>query len=191
MSSSLALRSTVRAALPASPAVPAHGPASPRRLLPALALALLASAGGALPVHAADWKGYAGVNCLPQNPTDSVRRSAVANPAIANTGAGVLTVYCPVVRDEEVGSPTRVSAVRIRFNNRNSAVNGSCEFASFDIDGTKVDSKSVVAPFGLHTLTMGPVAAHNWGSYVLSCQIPGRDASSNLQSYILSYRVDE
>jgi hypothetical protein len=138
-----------------------------------------------------DWKGYAGVNCLAQSNNDPIRRSAVAQTAFANTGTSTITVFCPVVRDVASGGDNRVSAVAVRFRNRNSAVAGRCEFSSHDINGAKIDSKSAVAPFGETTLQLGPVNAHNWGSYVLSCQIPGRDAATNLQSYIVNYRVDE
>ena len=157
----------------------------------------LALAGAALigPAHAdadnQDWKGYAGVNCMAQSNNDSIRRSAVNQAAFANTGTSTITVFCPVVRDVAEGGDNRVSAVAVRFRNRNSAMTGRCEFSSHDINGLKIDSKSAVAPFGETTLKLGPVNAHNWGSYVLSCQVPGRDAATNLQSYIVNYRVDE
>ena len=84
-----------------------------------------------------------------------------------------------------------MTAVAVRFRNRNSKVDGRCEFSSRDINGMTHDTKSVVAPFGENTLTMGPVNASNWGSYVLSCQLPGVDAATGLPSYIVNYRVDE
>ena len=162
------------------------------RFSSALAIASAASIGTA---HAdapgQDWKGYAGVNCMAQSNTDPIRRSAVNQTAFANTGTSTITVFCPVVRDEAEGGDNRVSAVAVRFRNRNSAVTGRCEFSSHDISGLKIDSKSAVAPFGETTLKLGPVNAHNFGSYVLSCQVPGRDAATNLQSYIVNYRVDE
>jgi len=158
----------------------------------ALALAGAASIG---PAHAdasgQDWKGYAGVNCMGQNNNAAIRRSAINQTALANTGTSTITVFCPVVRDVSAGGDNRVSAVAVRFRNRNSAVNGRCEFSSHDINGTRIDSRSAVAPFGETVLQLGPVDAHNWGSYVLSCQVPGRDAATNLQSYIVNYRVDE
>ena len=138
-----------------------------------------------------DWKGYAGVNCLPQSNNDPVRRSAINQAAFANTGTSTLTVFCPVVRDEREGGDNRVAAVAVRFRNRNAAVAGRCEFSSHDINGMRIDSRSAVAPFGETTLSMGPIDANNWGSYVLSCQLPGRDRATNLQSYIVNYRVDE
>jgi hypothetical protein len=157
----------------------------------------LALAGAALigPAHAdvsgQDWKGYAGVNCMSQSNSDPIRRSAINQTAFSNTGTSTITVFCPVVRDVSSGGDNRVSAVAVRFRNRNSAVAGRCEFSSHDINGIRIDSKSAVAPFGETTLQLGPVDAHNWGSYVLSCQVPGRDVATNLQSYIVNYRVDE
>jgi len=157
----------------------------------ALALAGAASIGAHADAVGQDWKGYAGVNCMGQSNNTPVRRSAVNQTALANTGTSTITVFCPVVRDVSAGGDNRVSAVAVRFRNRNSAVNGRCEFSSHDINGIRIDSKSAVAPFGETTLQLGPVDAHNWGSYVLSCQVPGRDAATNLQSYIVNYRVDE
>jgi len=156
----------------------------------------LALAGAALigPAQAAtDWKGYAGVNCMAQSNTDPMRRSAVNQTSLAHTGTSLVTVFCPVVRDVWEGGNSRVSAVAVGFRNRNSTVAGRCEFSSHDITGMKIDSKSAVAPPGSDytVLQLGPVDAHNWGTYVLSCQVPGRDAISNLQSYIVNYRVDE
>jgi hypothetical protein len=161
----------------------------------ALCAVALAAAASINPAHAelgdADWKGYAGVNCMSQSNTDAIRRSAVNQTALANTGTGPTTVFCPVVRDEATGGDNRVVAVAVRFRNRNSTVSGSCEFSSFNQDGNKIDTKSAVAPFGETTLQLGPLNAHNWGSYVLACQLPGRDPATNLQSYIVNYRVDE
>lgn len=171
---------------------------TPRRLgahCMALSAAALATAAAVGPAHAdvagQDWKGYAGVNCLPQSPNDAIRRSAINQTAMANTGTSTITVFCPVVRDESAGGDNRVSAVALRFRNRNAGVSGRCEFASFNIDGLQIDAKSAVAPFGETTLQLGPVNAHNWGSYVISCQVPGRDPATGLQSYIVNYRVDE
>lgn len=159
------------------------------------AAAALAGAASITPAHAdvtgQDWKGYAGVNCLSQTNTQAVRRSAVNQAALANTGTSTVTVFCPVVRDVSAGGDLRVAAVAVRVRNRNSAVAGRCEFSSHDIAGLKIDSKSAVAPFGETTLQLGPVDAGTWGSYVLSCQLPGRDAATGLQSYIVNYRVDE
>jgi hypothetical protein len=157
----------------------------------ALALAGAASISAHADYPGQDWKGYSGVNCMGQSNNTAVRRSAINQSALANTGTSTITVFCPVVRDVAEGGNNRVSAVAVRFRNRNSAVDGRCEFSSHNIHGIKIDSKSAVAPFGETTLQLGPVDAHNWGSYVLSCQVPGRDASTNLQSYIVNYRVDE
>jgi len=159
----------------------------------ALALAGAASIG---PAHAdaigQDWKGYSGVNCMGQSNNDPIRRSAINQTAFANTGTSTITVFCPVVRDVAEGGNNRVSAVAVRFRNRNSAVAGRCEFSSHDINGFKIDSRSAVIPPNNDVVVpLGPVNAHNWGSYVLSCQVPGRDAATNLQSYIVNYRVDE
>ena len=52
-------------------------------------------------------------------------------------------------------------------------------------------TRSAPAPFGDTFLQLGPVNANNWGSYVLSCELPGRNAADGLQSYIVNYRVDE
>lgn len=155
-----------------------------------LAAALLGA--GALTAHAAgDWKGYAGVNCLSQDDAASVRRSAVNQTALANTGTSAVTVFCPIVRDVEGKGEGRVIAVAVRFRNRNPGVSGSCEFSSHDQSGYKIATQTLPAPFGEPTLSFGPMAAESWGSYVLTCLLPGRDPTSGLQSYIVNYRVDE
>lgn len=141
-----------------------------------------------------DWKGYAGVNCLPQSNNSEIRRSAVAHPAFANTGASADSVFCPVVRDVSEGAPNRVTEVRLRVRNRG-VTPLSCEFRSWDINGGLVASATAAAAAGsdFQTLTMGPVpvSASNWGSYTLICQLPGRHPSTSLPSYIINYRVDE
>lgn len=165
---------------------------------PSLCLAAVAVLAAAAAVPAAradvagqDWKGYAGLNCLSQNDSGSVRRSSVSQPALANMGTSTMTVYCPVVRDEASGGPNRVSAVAVRIRNRHATLPARCEFSSHDQDGNKVGSKSAVAPFGETTLQLGPMNAHNWGTYVLTCQLPGTDPATGLASYIVNYRVDE
>jgi hypothetical protein len=154
------------------------------------AAALLGTA--AVAAHAAgDWKGYAGVNCLSQDDAAPVRRSATNQTALSNTGTNTITVFCPIVRDVEAAGSGRVIAVAVRFRNRNPGVNGSCEFSSHDQSGYKVDTQTLVAPFGETTLSFAAQDAQAWGSYALSCQLPGRDPASGLQSYIVNYRVDE
>jgi hypothetical protein len=156
------------------------------------AIAAAASIGAARaeePGH--DWKGYPGVNCIGQNQNDPLRRSAVAQTAISNTGTSPVTVFCPVVRDESAGGQTRIHEVAVRFRNRNSTASGRCELSSHDINGSKIATQTLVAPFGETTLRFGPMNASNWGSYVLQCQIPGRDPATSLQSYVVNYRVDE
>ena len=112
----------------------------------ALALAGAASIGPAHAVGGQDWKGYAGVNCIAQSNNDPLRRSAVNQTALANTGTSTITVFCPVVRDVAEGGDNRVSAVTVHMRNRNTAVSGRCEFSSHDINGLKIDSKSAVIP---------------------------------------------
>jgi hypothetical protein len=173
---------------------PTHPPI--KALGVALNIAVLAAAASIAPAQAADvpgqdWTGYAGTNCQPHLPSDPIRRSAVNQIALANTGTSTITVYCPVVRNDPAGGANGVAAVAVRFRNRNATVAGRCEFVSYDQTGTRIAAKSAAAPFGETTLQLGPLNAHNWGAYVLICQIPGRDPASGLQSYIVNYRVDE
>jgi len=139
-----------------------------------------------------DWKGYAGVNCLPQSNNSDIRRSAVGHPALANASASAISVFCPVVRDVAEGGPGRVRLVRLRVRNRG-ITPLTCIFTSWSIGGGFVASASAIAPAGsgFQTLTMGPVNATTWGSYTLICQVPGRHPATSLQSYIINYRVDE
>lgn len=159
---------------------------APHSVLMAAILAA-ASVGSA---HAADWKGYAGVNCMSTNNTAEIRRSAVGQPAFANMGDVTLTAYCPVVRDDSVGGRNAATAA-VRYRHRNSEVASSCQFKSFDINGTLVDSVTVAVPSGETTLSLGPINAQNAGTYVLLCQLPGRDPGTQLPSYIVDYRVLE
>lgn len=140
-----------------------------------------------------NWKGYTAVNCQPQSNNSDIRRSAVGTPALSNTGTSATTVYCPVVRDVPQGGENRVLLVRAYVRNRSSVAALRCEFRSHDINGNPHDSAVAVAPpsSDFMTLDMGPVDASNWGSYLLTCQLPGRDPVTNLQSYIINYRVDE
>jgi hypothetical protein len=158
----------------------------------AAAAAIASGAAGAATAGDApgqDWKGYAGVNCLPQSNNDPVRRSAVAQTAFSNTGTSTITVFCPVVRDDPVGGPARVTST-VLMRNR-SAISGSCEFSSHDIEGRKVDTKTAVIPPGEVPTSIGPLNTTNWGSYVLQCALPGRHPTTGLQSYIVNYRIDE
>ena len=169
---------------------------APRIARACLGLATLASAVAFGPARAdvdgQDWKGYPAVNCLSSSDNANILRSAKGQVGFGNQGPGTITVFCPVVRDVSEAGENRVTRVRVHFRNRNAKVDGRCEFSSRDSAGGTVDTKAVVAPFGEHELTIeGPIAASAWGSYVLSCQLPGLDGDSGLPSYIVSYRVDE
>jgi hypothetical protein len=141
-----------------------------------------------------DWKGYSAVGCLSSGDASSVHRSVTdVSTSFGNLGTSTMTVHCPVVRDEAEGGNNRVAAVRVYLRNRNSSADAKCEFSSRTITGEKFDSASGLVPrgSGYGTIDLGPVNASNWGSYTLTCQLPGRDPTSNLPSYIVNYRVDE
>ena len=140
---------------------------------------------------ATDWKGYSGLGCLSQNPSDNVRRSAANHPALANMGAGATTVYCPVVRDTAEGGPGKVAEVAVLVENRHPSVPLRCDFASHNQAGDKIDSKTASVPMGRHTIRMGPLDTHNWGHFSLLCQLPGASPTTGLPSYVINYRVDE
>jgi hypothetical protein len=141
-----------------------------------------------------DWKGYSAVNCVPanENSTVSISRSVSGSSvAISNTGTTPVSVFCPIVRDVSEGGTDRVNAVRILVSDRNSTAAIRCSFSSHGQNGVMVDSASDTSVGGLDTLKMDGINANNWGSYALICQIPGRDPKTNLQSYLINYRVDE
>lgn len=167
-----------------------------QRALTHLGIALGASV-AATGVHAdaagQDWKGYSAVGCLSTNDSANVRRSAGGDSAIANMGTSTISVFCPVVRDVSAGGPNRVSAVAVRVRNRHATLALRCDFSARDIDGKTfaVRTASAKPGAGYVTLQLGPVNASNWGSYVLICQIPGRNPADNLESYVVNYRVDE
>ena len=143
-----------------------------------------------------DWKGYAGVNCLPSSDSATYRRSVSGvSTAFSNSGSSAMSVYCPVVRDEAAGGNNRVLAVSVLLRNRHSTSDVRCEFSSHAIDGVKFDSDTAICPSNgsdnTCTLSMGPINTSNWGSYALTCSLPGRNPVTNLQSYIVNYRVDE
>ncbi|WP_127998163.1 hypothetical protein [Piscinibacter defluvii] len=161
----------------------------PLRALLAVAVAGILPHAGAL--AAGEWKGYAGVNCLPGNSNDSVRRSATSDAALANAGTSTISVFCPVVRDVEASGSPRVLAAVVRMRNRHATASASCEFSVHNQAGNKVGTVTRVAPFGEHDLNFPAMNAPAWGSYVIRCSLPGRDPATNLQSYIINYRVDE
>lgn len=140
-----------------------------------------------------DWKGYSAVGCLAQSDGANVRRSASGDSALANMGTSTVSVFCPVVRDVSAGGPNRVSAVAVRVRNRHATQALRCDFSARDINGATFAIRTASAPpgAGYMTLQLGPVNASNWGSYVLICQIPGRNPADNLVSYVVNYRVDE
>jgi hypothetical protein len=145
--------------------------------------------------HADDWKGYAGVSCLPSSENADIRRSVSGlRPAFANMGARTTAALCPIVRDVSEGGPNRLELVRVRVRDRHPQFNVRCVLRSHSIDGAVVDlDEDSTVGTGIQTLSMGPLDANNWGSYTLICSLPGRGEQPNqhLSSYIINYRVDE
>lgn len=142
-----------------------------------------------------DWKGYAGVSCLPSSENADIRRGVSGSgPAFANMGARTTTAYCPIVRDVSEGGPNRLELVRVRVRDRHPQFNVRCQLRSHSINGTVVDfDETSTVGTGIQTLSMGPLDANNWGSYTLICSLPGRgeQPDQHLPSYIINYRVDE
>ncbi|MEQ1559574.1 MAG: hypothetical protein ABL933_11635 [Methyloglobulus sp.] len=134
------------------------------------------------------------MNCVPTNENSAVslsRSVSGSSVAISNTGITPVSVFCPIVRDVSEGGTDRVKAVRILVNDRNPTAAIRCNFSSHDQNGVMVDSASDASVGGVETLTMDGINASTWGSYALICQIPGRNPVTNLQSYLINYRVDE
>lgn len=164
-----------------------------QRALTHLGIALGASVVATGANAAQDWKGYSAVGCLAQSDGANVRRSASGDSALANMGTSTVSVFCPVVRDVSAGGPNRVSAVAVRVRNRHATLALRCDFSARDINGATFAVRTASAPpgAGYMTLQLGPVNTSNWGSFVLICQIPGRNPADNLASYLVNYRVDE
>jgi hypothetical protein len=167
-----------------------------QRVLTHLGIALgasVAATGANADAAGQDWKGYSAVGCLATSDGANVRRSSAGDSAISNMGTSTISVFCPVVRDVSAGGPNRVSAVAVRVRNRHATQSLRCDFSVRDINGRTFAVDTASAPPGAdyRVLQLGPLNASNWGSYVLICQIPGRNPADNFPSYIVNYRVDE
>lgn len=136
----------------------------------------------------AEWKGYPGSSCYPANDSADVYRS-VTGGGISNSGSSSINVFCPVVRDISAGGVDRVQQARVTFSDRNEFENFTCTLRSRTQEGGLVDSKSVTR--ATSPIRIRNVDASNWGSYTLVCRIPGRSPWTNLQSYIISYALEE
>ena len=162
-----------------------------------LSIARLAGAKAAIAVIAtpllmatahAEWKGYPGSSCYPANDSENVYRS-VTGGSISNPGSSSINVFCPVVRDISAGGVNRVQQARVTFSDRHEFENFTCTLRSRTQEGSLVDSKSVTR--ATSPIRIRNVDASNWGSYTLVCRIPGRSPWTNLQSYIISYALEE
>jgi len=140
----------------------------------------------ALPLApATDWKGYAGANCMPANEPGNYLRTSFG---YINEGSGSAMVICPVVRDVYRGGKNRVKRARITITSRG---NGYCRFHSRSRQGDAFDVQ--VINFGIGNkidLNFDNADADDWGSYLISCLIPGV-SDKGKKSYIHSYAVDE
>jgi len=133
----------------------------------------------------ADWKGYAGANCMQQNQNvGNFRRTSYG---YINDNADARMVICPVVRDIAAGGDNRITAARVTLT---STGNSYCRLYSRTRSGNYFATQ--FRNFGAGDpvdVTFNNLDASNWGSYTISCRIPGVDGIT--RSYVRSYAVDE
>lgn len=136
----------------------------------------------------ADWKGYSGLNCLPANENNDIRRSLTG---LANEQDSPLSLYCPVVRDIESGGVNRIERVNVRVFNNNSSEGGYCRVYSRTVNGTTHDweQQSWPAGYGDHTLTFESLNTANWGNIAIYCRLPAAEGAR--RSFLRSYGVEE
>ena len=135
-----------------------------------------------------DWKGYAGLNCLPPNAQLDIRRSS---SGLSNWDDRTVTVYCPVVRDHATGSREGIRAARVRLFNNNGQQGGSCTLISRGREGEIIDSEVQTWPAGYeyHDVNFGALDTSNWGYIQIYCRLPAAEGAR--KSFIQSYAVHE
>lgn len=134
---------------------------------------------------ATDWKGYAGANCMQASEGfNDFRRTSYG---YINDSANAAMVICPVVRDISKGGEDQVKRIRVTLT---SYGNGYCRIYSRTRQGDHF--ATYFKNFGKGTkfdLNFDDLDSADWGSYSISCHIPGVNRTN--RSYIHSYAVDE
>lgn len=141
----------------------------------------------------AEWSGYNGSSCKVGNSSASFYISPLRGD-FANSGVNDLTVFCPLVRDNEVGGSEKIREVRVNLRDRNDARDGYCRVVSREFNGSTHDIETKTwTGTGNKIVRLGPIDASNFGSYHLVCRLPGRNGgvSSGVPSYIRSYALEE
>jgi len=138
-----------------------------------------------------DWKSYTGAFCQGRSSSTDVRRGG--SGTLANWQAQPTTVYCPVVRDIAKGGNNRIKLVRINLFNNHATQGGYCRLVSLNQQGSIIAWDQYNWSPGIKTVVaeLGPLNAHNWGSYNIYCRLPGTYANGARKSFIRNVRVDE
>lgn len=107
---------------------------------------------------------------------------------VANRNASTASAECPVVRDNMSGVATWIE---FEVRDRHDTQNIVCTARSLDVDGSGGGWSQTLSTSGtgFQTLSFTPTAIPDWGTYVVTCSIPGM--TNNTPSYIASYRMLE
>jgi hypothetical protein len=169
---------------------------------------MLGAMAASLPAQA-DWKTYAGTECV-VNSGNASRIEYNAFGGICNKDSSVdVNIMCPVVRDlAESGFP---HTMRVSGRSGNSGQNLTCILRNMKTAATTSNNGSGMAGFFSH-LTSIPrhstnfryvwnvythistgIGAHNYGAYVMTCTLPNTNSNDGgpVRSCLYNYSVRE
>lgn len=155
-------------------------------------LSLAAVMGGLLEpiaVQAADSKVYAGAACVPANGS-SWSAANVTGGRLFNVSTGVMSVACPIVRDNTTAAFTNLEVVAI---DRHSTQNVTCWGVSASRDGSSSVTTQLKSTTGDtstgQVLTFASVTETDKGYFYLHCDLPPSEVGQG--SGIASYYITE
>lgn len=164
------------------------------RLLASAGVAAILSGMYCAPAWAGDEKTIPATGCEVLSGTGTAVRDA--NGRIFNTSLlGEITVICPLVRDNVIAAPLRVTAFVI--DNSSTLVgpdNISCRIRSMSPNGASATLGPSVSTTGTNSagtqLLLTPVLEFDRGAYAVHCTIPRR-GTADPSSGIASITIDE
>ena len=139
---------------------------------------------------AADKKVYPANLCTPLHSSGMGQIEFSYSRIINNSTLSPVTVYCPIVRDEDSSGST-ITAASISVYDRNNGDNITCNLRAASASGSTTDySTKTSSGYGSspQTLSFSSVSmSGSTGPLYIRCQIPERDIStSRLNSYSIT-----
>jgi hypothetical protein len=173
------------------------------------ALFVLSAMAATVPAHA-DWKTYAGTECV-VNSANASRIEYNAFGGICNTSTSAdVNIICPVVRDlSESGFPHTVrhsgrsgnSAEALTCTLRNmktagSTVNNGSGMGGFFTQLTSINRNNSNWQYVWNVFTNIPtnIGTHNYGAYAMTCKLPNSNSNTGgqpVRSCLYNYSVRE